>query len=73
MEIWCSDCGNNIGLQTNEEYNEIKRKLELAREAISQALLQKNKTYGMGEMCGSAHRERKVFSLLEECLEEIGE
>ena len=28
MDIYCSECGNNIGLQTNEDFNSMWLKIE---------------------------------------------
>jgi regulator of replication initiation timing len=28
MEIYCARCGSDIGLQTNEEYDDMKRELQ---------------------------------------------
>ena len=48
MDIYCGNCNSNVGLQTNEEYNEMFERLRLA-ELIIETLNEKatGKEYGL--------------------------
>jgi hypothetical protein len=34
VDIYCGNCGHDIGLQTNEEYNKLKAENEKLRKAL---------------------------------------
>jgi hypothetical protein len=60
-----------VSVGTMKRLAELDKKLFLVAGLLLQAKQQEKMTYGMDDLCADIFRQRKVFSLIDECIKEL--